>query len=421
MLKRQLERYGKWLLAIGLLIAIAALSAAFILKEQRFRTPFADRYVIKAEFSSTSGLTPGLGQPVNVAGVRVGDITGAKLEGGVSVVSMSIDPDELPAVHSDATATLRPNTPLKDMEIELDPGHRSAPTLPEGAALPQAATSVPIDYDELTSALDADTRAYFGALVQALDRGLSGRGDDLRAALRALGPTVGQARRVGGLLADRRRKLARLVHNLSVLTRAARRSDGDLGRVVSAGNATLGAVASQDSALRESIARLPGTLTEARRVTGHAGELARALVPTLDALEPSERLLPSGLRATRRLLDQTEPLVRESRPVLRESMPLARDLSVTASGLRAIGPNLTSIFKVFDYAANELAYNPPGPDEGYLFWLAWAAHNLNSALSTEDAHGSVIRGMFLTSCSSLEAQPGLAPYVQLLIGQLPVC
>jgi phospholipid/cholesterol/gamma-HCH transport system substrate-binding protein len=109
------------------------------------------------------------------------------------------------------------------------------------------------------------------------------------------------------------------------------------------------------------------------------------------------------------------------RPLIAESAPVVRDLGAAIRDLRVLSPHLVVAFKVFDYVANELAYNPPGPEEGYLFWLAWFAHNANSALSTEDAHGPVIRGQALFSCSSLTSQPELAPLAQALTGNAPTC
>ena len=46
---------------------------------------------------------------------------------------------------------------------------------------------------------------------------------------------------------------------------------------------------------------------------------------------------------------------------------------------------------------NELAYNPPGSEEGYLFWFAWSAHLGNSILNMQDAHGPVRRGRSIVS------------------------
>ena len=104
-----------------------------------------------------------------------------------------------------------------------------------------------------------------------------------------------------------------------------------------------------------------------------------------------------------------EPLLREQlRPLVRELQPLTRDLSPSLRDLDAVTPSLTSAFKVLRYLGNESAYNPPGKDEGNLFWLAWFFHNLNSGMSTEDAHGSTYRGFAMIDCSLITKQNGVA-------------
>ena len=139
--RRQLERNGRWLLAIGVFVLLAGASAVYILAQQQVTTPFDDRYVVRAEFEHSSGLEPGLGQPVNVAGVRVGKITAAELRDGRSLVDLQIDPDKVPHVYADARATLFANTPLKDMQVELAPGRPPARELPDGGVIPLSRTA----------------------------------------------------------------------------------------------------------------------------------------------------------------------------------------------------------------------------------------------------------------------------------------
>ena len=80
-MRHQLRYHGKWLIAIAFFALLAAAAATWILTNQRLRTPFADRYTVRVEFANTQSLTAGLGQPVNVAGVRVGDIVSTELRG----------------------------------------------------------------------------------------------------------------------------------------------------------------------------------------------------------------------------------------------------------------------------------------------------------------------------------------------------
>ena len=69
--------------------------------------------------------------------------------------------------------------------------------------------------------------------------------------------------------------------------------------------------------------------------------------------------------------------------------------------LAAATPDLTSTFKVVNYLLDQLAYNPPGQEEGYLFWVAWANHIGNQIFTTQDAHGPIRRGLFITTCQDV--------------------
>ena len=421
-MRRALERYGASVVAILALGAVAVVTGSYILLQQRLSNPFQERYEMKGEFAATSGLTPGLGQAVNVAGVKVGTITDVELRDGRALVSMEVDPGELPRVYANARAVLQPVTPAKDLEVALFPGGKPARVISPGGTIPVARTDVPVDSDELTALLDRDTRDFLETLVSSGGDGLRDRGRDLRALLRALGPTSAQLEDIGAALADRRAALRRLVHNLAMLTRAAGAKDRELADVVEAANATVGALAGEDVALRQSIARLPGTLAAARRTLGRTPPFADELGRAVNALQPSARRLPSALRAARPLVDTAVPILRNRvRPFVRETIPLGRDLQPAIRDLNIQTPHLTSAFAVLQYVGNELGHNPPGDNEGFLFWTAWLFHNLSSAVSTEDAHGAAARGLALTSCESFVDFPDLAPVLQLIVDPLPTC
>ena len=69
-------------------------------------------------------MTPGQGQTVRVAGMRVGDVGEVKLEDGKALIRMDLDQEYDDLVREDATVLLRPRTGLKDMFLALDPGSR---------------------------------------------------------------------------------------------------------------------------------------------------------------------------------------------------------------------------------------------------------------------------------------------------------
>ena len=113
--------------------------------------------------------------------------------------------------------------------------------------------------------------------------------------------------------------------------------------------------------------------------------LANTLGPTLQALRPAARALGPVAGATRPPCSETTPIIRDqirpfTAPPCRSSRRCARP---PATWLRSRPTSTT--FKVLNYALNELAYNPPGSEEGFLFWISWANHLGVVVFSTQDA------------------------------------
>ena len=422
MLKRQIQRYGRWLVAIFALIAVAIVSGTWILVNQRLSTPFESRYIVRVEFASTAGLSPGLGNPVNVSGVRVGDIGFVKLANGRAQVQLRIDPGKLPHVYRDASAMLVPNTPLQDLQVELRPGTRAAGVMPGDGLIGIGRTTPPHEADELLSELDSDTRLLFQALVGSLDQGTKGRTQQIRAILRALQPTAQDLRAVSSSLAARRVQLRRLVHNLSVLTSTVGQGDHEITQAVRDGGAVLRAVSAPDAQLRAGLAKLPGTLSAADRALGSAQSLANELGPTARALLPAARRAPRALRATGTLSRVATPVLRDRlRPLVQETKPLAAHLGPATRDLTKVTPALSSAFQVLTYLTNEIGYNPPGSDEGFVHWIAWFTHNLNSFTSTQDAHGAVWRGLALFDCTFVSGQEAANELLKAAFQQIQGC
>lgn len=413
----QIRRYGRSLLILLSLMAVGTAAGFYILTQQRLPNPFKTFYPINAAFPTVAAVAPGLGEPVNVAGVHVGEITATSLQGGQGVIHMEIDPTKLPGrqLYRDAAAELVPNTPLKDMQVNIFPGHVSAGVLPRGATIPVAQTTSPVDSDELLDVLDTDTRTWFSSLIAELDRATTGRGRDIRDLLRTLGPTSSQLRQISDLLANRRQELAAIVHNLGVLTKAASQKDVQLGTVVRAGNTTVQALARENVALRDSVVRLPGTLATARKTLQDLIPFANTLGPTATALLPTARRLPTTLRDSQTLFQGAALLpLNQIPPFVNAVAPLAALLPGLGQDLLTEVPELIDSFKVLAYATNEIAFNPGGRNPGFLYWIAWFAHNSDSFLSTSDANGPVWRTLSLVTCKGLKSFSFGPPLEQLL-------
>lgn len=421
-LKLAIQRYARFGAIIVAIWIVASACALYVLSKQRLESPFANNYEVHAEFTNLTGATPGIGLPVNVAGVHVGQLSKINVVDGRAVATMLIDPKELPHVYKDAGATLIPNTLAKDMRINLRPGTPTAGALKEDDVIPSKHTGEPIDLDELLSVLDADTRQWFSGLLREVGIGLNKRGPDVRKLLRQLGPTSEQLREIGALLAERRHTLPKLVHDLSTVTKIAGSRDRELGRIVTAGNQTLGAIASQDAALRGALARLPGALDLTGKTLQNTTKLTDELTPALRALTPTARNLKATLRDSKTLFEGGALLpIPELRRFVKEAQPLTRTVPPTVRDLSKATPLLNDAFKVLTYAVNETAYDPPGPDKGFLYWVPWAFHNANSIVSSRDARGSVVRGFAMVGCSSLAQAGALGDLIETLIGGAGAC
>jgi len=393
--------------AVGIvgLVLIATTIGFQILREQRLRLPWDDRFTVQVELSSGQALTPGQGQSVTVAGVEVGEIARVRLRDGRARVTLSIERAKLPAVHRDATLFVRPRTPLQDMTVDIDPGSAGAPELGEDDVLPAAQTTPQVNLDEILGALDVDTRAWAISLVGGFAQGIRGQGDALRAALKASRPTLTLTRRVAAATADRRRQLARAIHSLRTLTAAVADEEQSLGTLVTAGDATFSTLAGEDDALRAGLQRLPGTLRSARTALAAAQPFADVAAPAFTRLVPVARALPATLRAL-------DPLQRDALPALREltaiapgTRRVARELRPAVSDLAAANPDAEKAFTTLEHLGDLFAYNPPGKEEGYLFWMAWFLHNGHQFISGQDANGPFWRGIVQFSCSTAFSEP----------------
>jgi phospholipid/cholesterol/gamma-HCH transport system substrate-binding protein len=433
--RRAIRKHRRDFAALLFVVILAISVAGYVLSNQRFNLPGwvplagKDFYVVKAELSTAQAVVPGQGQTVNIAGVKVGDIGKVELQNGHAVVEMKLEPKYAP-IYRDATVLLRSKTGLKDMYLSLDPGHRRAGKIPEGGRIGVANTLPDVNSDEILSALDTDTRAYLRILLNAGGQAFAGKrraglalaARDLRAVFKRLEPTSRDARAITVELAKRRHNLRRVVHNFQELATEVGSKDRQLAGLVDSSNANFQALAQESSSLRESLRLLPGTLGQTSTTLRKTGALARELGPALSQLRPAARALGPSLRATRPFLRESTPVIKnELRPFARDVRPTVRHLRTAASDLGVITPRLTKVFRFANALLNTLAYNPPGREEGYLFWASWVNHAGATVFGTQDAHGPLRRGAVLISCSSLElldqlipANPSLGVLIELL-------
>jgi phospholipid/cholesterol/gamma-HCH transport system substrate-binding protein len=428
-MRSAIRKHLRDFVAILVLFVLALGVATYVLAHERLYlpgwVPFVGTsfYTVNAEFSTAQAVVPGQGQTVNIAGVPIGEIGSVKLQNGTALVQMKIKKKHAP-VYRDATLLLRPKTGLKDMYVEMNPGTPSAGAVPDGGTIPVANTLPDVNLDEILTSLDSDTRAYLQILINAGGEAFGSKGynADLRETFKRFEPTARDTARITRLLARRRGNLLHVIHSFQLLATALAGRDTQLTRLIDSSGANFKAIADEDRRLEDALRLLPGTLGAADRALGKTDELARVLGPTFRSLLPGAAALGPSLRATRPFLRQTTPIIQSSlRPFSRDAQPTVHQLRLAARLLRPATPRLTRTAQFLNKVLNELAYNPPGSEEGFLYWASWLNHAGASVFSAQDAHGAIRRGLFLTDCQSLAVLEGIEkvnPQLQVLIDLL---
>jgi phospholipid/cholesterol/gamma-HCH transport system substrate-binding protein len=420
-MRRSIRDNRKDFVAILVLSLIGLVSLGIILSNQRLALPGwvpvigSERFELKAELSTAQSLTPGQGQSVEIAGVRVGEISNVQLQDGHALVTMDVEDKYTLLIHPDASILVRPKTGLNDMVLEVDPGAASG-TMKKGSTIPLASTLPNVNPDEILATLDGDTRGFLNLLLADGAKGLGGHGPQLSATLRRLEPTSRDLARIGGALAVRRENIRNSIHNFRLLAEELGSNDQTLGDFIDSSNGVLSSFARQESSIRNALKELPATLKETHGALTGTEQLASQAGPALHKLLPGARALAPTLKQTQPFFTQTTAPIRDQiRPFTRQVRTPVTHLSQAAQALGGSIPPLDSALSSLNTGLNALAYNPPGQGEGFLFYLPWLNHDTNSQWLTQDAHGPLRRGIVTLSCSTAriaESVTAIRPFLK---------
>jgi phospholipid/cholesterol/gamma-HCH transport system substrate-binding protein len=424
----QIERYRASFIAVLTMVALAAVVGGYILAHENLKLPGwvpvlgHNYFTLEGEFQTAQAVTPGQGQAVTIAGAKIGEIASVELHNGAALVTMKVSPKYAKYIYRNATMLLRPKTQLQDITVEVSPGTPSAGKLHSGEVIPQSQTAPNIDFDQFLAGLDAETRAYLQELLAGLGIGLKDNGPELSAALKRFDPTARYTEEIAQQLEIRHANVARSIHNFRVLVQALGGKDQQLSQLVDASNAVFATFAKEDANFKKTLALLPGALHKTGVGLGKLATATHVLTPTLKALEPFARALGPANEATRKLALKTTPIIKnEVRPFAKEILPVVNELGPSTQNLAQALPKLAAAFSVLNEFFNEVAYNPGPSKGGFLFFLDWGNHNLNSVLSTADAHGVLGRTVVYFNCAILKifkSVQAVNPNVNLLLSLL---
>jgi virulence factor Mce-like protein len=337
----------------------------------------AKNYEVRVQFPEATTLAEQA--DVRISGVPVGKVQHKQLDGKLTLALLRIDPAYSP-LPADVKAVLRQKTLLGETYVELTPGTRNGPKIPDGGTLKPGNVAQTVQLDEIFRAFDPKTRAAFRTWLDAQGRAFDKRGRDLNAALGNLTPFEQDATTLLEILNEQKADTRRLVTNTSVVFDALTQRGDQLRSLIQNSNRVFATTADRNARLKEIFTIFPTFLDESRATSVRLTAFSRATNPLITELRPAARELSptlidlkslapdlkglfrdlgplitaskAGLPAVRRILDDTTPLLGQLDPFLRNLNPILDYLGIYKREIAS--------FFALDAASTQAVDRPPG-------------------------------------------------------------
>ena len=325
-------------------------------------------YQFKASFDEATQLAQEA--DVRISGVTVGKVKKIELgDDGRSEATIQMNQKYAP-VRSDSRAILRQKTLLGETYVEMTPGTKGAPNLPEDGHLPTKNVASTVELDEIFRSFDPETRKAFQSWQQQVAVGIAERGGAFSDALGQLEPFAVDTNRVLETLNSQSRAVKQLVRDTGAFFEALTESDGQLASLITNSNTVFATTAQRDREIRETFIALPTFIDESNKTLRALEAYANNTNPLVTELQPWARvasdtlvdiksLVPpfnrlmqglgpavdaskKGFPAGVQFLDGLRPLLGQLDPFLRNLNPFFRQLSLYRNELTAFFGNITA-------------------------------------------------------------------------------
>ena len=296
--------------------------------------PFANPYELHAVFDSVNRLKER--SPVRIAGVNVGKVTRVEaLEdgSGKARVTMEIDESGLP-IKRDAELKIRSRLFLEgNYFVDLHPGRPDSPELDSGGTIGPNQTDAPVQYLQVLTALQSETRRDLQTLLKEYSSALRGPGArGFNQAIKHWEAAWRDTSQVNDAYLGRDpHDLTRVLDGQSKVYGALSSNEAALKDLVTGLNDTMSGFARQEDNLRDAIPELRDVLREGRPALA-------SLNTALPEIRAFARDALPGVRSSKATLDAQLPFIQQARRLMSED-----ELRGLASRLRAAVPHLTRL------------------------------------------------------------------------------
>jgi phospholipid/cholesterol/gamma-HCH transport system substrate-binding protein len=254
-------------------------------KGYRFTVPFNEATQLAVE------------SDVRISGVSVGKVKSINLgDNGLADAAIELDSQYAP-IPDDTRAILRQKTLLGETYVELTPGNRNGPTLPEGATLPKAQVAQSVQLDEIFRTFNGRTQQAFKVWMQGAAAALRGRGPDLSAAIAELDPFAEQTNRLLRILDSQHLAVRQLFHSGGDVFQALSERRGQLRGLIQNSASVFATTARRNQDLSDTFTILPTFQRESRLTLERVNRFAKNTDPLVQQLRPAARQLSPTLVA----------------------------------------------------------------------------------------------------------------------------
>lgn len=340
----------------GVLLLVLVVAGSYLAFTKHI--PFTGHgYELSATFNNSVNIRTK--SPVRIAGVTVGEVRSVESAGDFSTVNFTVSEEGRP-VGEDAFVAVRPRMFLEgNFFLDLQPGSPTAEELPDGSTIPVTRTSTAVQFDEILSALQSDTRQDLGRLLIGYGKALNHQptaaedrtqdpevqGKSGAEALNMAfdyGPRAGRgsAQVLEAFRGTQPEDLRRLIRSTGSAFTALASQEGDLQELITNWNVFTGALASESANLSDTVRLLGPTVESVRKSMRSLNATLPPLRTFSTLFTPAVEELPATYSATRPWLRQAYPLLApkqtgEIAELLRRSTPGYAQAS--ASGYGALG------------------------------------------------------------------------------------
>jgi phospholipid/cholesterol/gamma-HCH transport system substrate-binding protein len=309
-------------------------------------------YRLTAEFNDAVQL--GVESDVRISGVDVGKVVNVSLDRktGLTTAVMQLDSPYAPRP-ADTRAILRSKSLLGETYVELSPGSKTAPKLPDGGTIPRTQISPSVQLDQILSTFDPATRRAFSIWQQQDGIALTNRGQDFNQAFAELYPFATNVDSVLAVLHRDNAATSALLRNGGQVFSALSRSPAELQGFIRNSNAVFAATAAQDTALANTIRAFPAFTIATRQTIERVNRFASNTKPLIDELRPAALKLNPALQEVAVFAPELRTLMTNLGPLTSASKAgvpaLEKFLDDTVPWLTRLKPYLGSVVPVVDY------------------------------------------------------------------------